>query len=76
MEASSEFIPYSQRELVLIRRAAVLRGGAAEPGLRGEINKKRKGGEKSEKPQATSPQDCSAGPRRAKESFWVKQRAP
>lgn len=50
MEASSEFIPYSQRELVLIRRAAVLRGGAAEPGLRGEINKKRKGGGKSEKP--------------------------
>lgn len=48
MEESSQFIPYSQRELTLVRRAGKLKADAAELGLKGrEINKIRGGKEKN-----------------------------
>lgn len=43
MEESSQFIPYSQRELTLVRRAGKLKADAAELGLKGREIKKIKG---------------------------------
>lgn len=43
MEESSQFIPYSQRELTLVRRAGKLKAATAELGLKGREIKKIKG---------------------------------
>lgn len=43
MEESSQFIPYSQRELTLVRRAGKLKADAAELGLKGREMEKIKG---------------------------------
>lgn len=49
MKESSQFIPYSQRELTLVRRAGKLKADAAELGLKGREIKKIKGRKRRKK---------------------------